>query len=240
MFFKTLLNKWLDSLEVFKKKNLYLFFLVSLNTLKRSIFILVKKFWWLFLFFLFFNLYVSFFKSEFLIIIHQFLFSVIICFFYFISFLVVRPTIEKKDFDYFGKYFPKFFSFLFIILFILRIPIIPIFWMYSLFYLDSKGGIEQSFFSLRKAFQVVFYYFPAFLIFGFGEMLLNYLLCFFNRFNAFITAYFLWNSKFLIFTLNQFIFLIVFFAKLFFVCVLSLYYTREKHKDFNFFFSEEK
>ena len=260
MFFKNLLIKWKGSIEIFKnKESLKLFLLASLNTFKRSFLILIKKFWWIFIVLLYFlpiiqsNFWIwkdyftnirifkitdiqplkLFHITDFSIFNLAFIFLLFILIF-FLSILAIRPSVERKDLFYFYNYKNKFFGFLVIYLFLFWIQIIPIFFLPILFFMDSKTSLKSFENSIIDGFKMGLYYFPAFFIFNLSfiifkslflglMLLINYYL---NIINVGYLGCLL---------LSKLFYIIIYLLHIFYLCVISVYYLRVKHKDFYFF-----
>jgi len=162
MFLNDLLSKWSDSLEIFKKKNFILFSLASLNTFRRSLILLVTYFWGIFLAFLAFELYFTFWGHQFVPAYSNIVFSVLRPFLYFYAILAARPSIERKDMQYFASYMQKFMGVFGVFLFFMYFPFQPLLFPFLLFafhYLDSKSGFKNCFISFFKALKIVFYFF---------------------------------------------------------------------------------
>ncbi len=110
---KQFLASWLQSLKFFTPAHGKLFFLVTFKTIYESYVMLFKKFWWLFLICIGFDvLYKAYSCSLGMFngtcIISLLLWSVL----GFVTFLTVRPSIALKNYDYYGNYFRHFLYFL--------------------------------------------------------------------------------------------------------------------------------
>ncbi|MFH1643720.1 MAG: hypothetical protein ABIA74_00910 [bacterium] len=146
MFLKFVLNKWLESLTFFKWNNLSLLFLASLNAFKRSFLIILKYFWWFGLFLFAFDYVIeSFFAMDpfesFLsvsLLILRYLFFMLFSFF---AFMVVRASVERKDFRYFIKYIHRIGGFLLIPFFIYAVGLSA---LYLITYIWGGGDYLQS------------------------------------------------------------------------------------------------
>lgn len=149
-FVKTWKNSWKDSLSLFSKDQRVLVLLVTLKAIFRSYKDLLGSFWWLFI------LYgvSAYFFSQFLSWIPLFLGIAIIS----LSFIAVRPSIERKKTSYFLSYFAHDYEAIF---FLFLVPYLivsaEVAWGYTLFFiffmffiLDSGGSEEK--YSLFKAF----------------------------------------------------------------------------------------
>lgn len=128
MNFKLILTKWVEALTYLKWRNFSLLVLISLNTFKRSIFIVFKYFWWFGLFLFAFDYLINIFYGDHFIIsifiLRYFFFSL----FSFFVYLIVRASIERKDSDYLLKYLNRIFGFL-------LIPIVVFGFSFSFIYL---------------------------------------------------------------------------------------------------------
>ena len=265
MFFKNLLTKWKESLEIFKWQNLKLFLLASLNNFKKSLIIFIKNFpimifcmlgtiLFLYCVLYFFdiinkhepiasscgNLFlgqlhvtsentISIWKT---LIVYASIGSVFV-FHLTIQlylYLIIRPSIENKNLTYFLKYANKIIGVVLISMILsifdfLFLPIIP---FCIIFFLDSKNSIKSFFFSLLNGFQILIYNIIPILTFG---LLMQGIIYFFDNTlfttipnpNPIISIY-----KILTSTLLRF----------FYLCAISIYYTKIKHKDFNLFLFE--
>lgn len=222
MFSIILFSKWLESLEIFKKKEFKIFLLLVLNNFKRSIFVLAKNFWWLFLL-LFLN---NFFMPNVLGLnnLSFYFFTLINLFLIFLSFLVIRPSVEAKDIFYFLSYLNRFWGFLIILMLIFWFPIFPTVSLTNLFFLDSENNFKSLLFSFLNCFKFIFYYSPVCLILGLIKILFNFLIVF--LFLKLFNNYILFNLFYL------FLFLIWLLS----LSTISIYYVKMKHKDFNLFF----
>ena len=251
MDFKFLLTKWKESLEIFSLKNFSLFLLASLNTFVRSLIILVKECWWLILFLLIFLRSDSFWVVNRLFYepsVLRRLFSIdsfasigfvfASLFLSFFSFLIVRPSLEDKNLVYFIHYSNRFLGFALIALFVGGIPILPVFWMAVLFFLDSGNNTKSLMNSLLNAVKLVFYFFPGCLILGIGKISLDYLVVYLMKLAEGGVTKLIGRENVLFMFWDKIFYLILFLVWVFFLCVMSIYYIRVKHKNFKLFFSE--
>ena len=247
MFFKNLFKKWGESLEVLKPKNIKLFSLASLNTFIKSIKIFFKYFWWLYLLFITLSVVQSVSGiSTTLLQSAPTIISIPVLFF---LFLTIRPSVERKDFSYFMQYSNKIIGYLIIpfLISLLSLPLmailylgattlnvvsnqqnllislvtfvscllIPTCWMGYFFYFDSKNTFSSIIPSIKQAIKVLFYYLPFMLIVSLISIMLSYLP---NQ--------------------NVIIKIIAPIINALFMSILSVYYTRVKHKDFKLFFKK--
>jgi hypothetical protein len=165
----TLVQSWIDSLQLLKPKNFQLFAMVTLKSIIEAYKILLRYFWWLmicivacaFIPMMFPALTpISWFAN--LNNINLLWFS---CAFYSAWFLAVcfstRPSIGRKDWQYFGNMTSKIIVCLAVFLGFFwpeAFSVWTIFWV--LFYADSDGGIKQFFISMWNAFKMLVYNFP--------------------------------------------------------------------------------
>ena len=251
MDFRFLLTKWKESLEIFSLKNFSLFLLASINTFVKSLLILVRECWWLILFLLFFlrsdAFWVvnrSFYEPSILrrlFAIDGFVsigFVIASLFLSFFSFLIVRPSLESKDLVYFIQYSNRFLGFALIALFVGGIPILPVFWMTALFFMDSENNIKSLINSLLNAVKFVVYFFPACFILGFVKIILDYLVVYLMKIVERGIISFIGKENILFVFWDKLFYFVLFFVWLFFLCVMSIYYIRVKHKNFKLFFGE--
>lgn len=256
MLFKNLLKKWGESLEVLKPKNIKLFSLASLNTFIKSITIFFKYFWWLYILLIATFLIPGIFGiSRILVNSIMLAASTFITFF---LFLTIRSSIERKDFSYFMQYSNKIFGYLIIpfLIGLLSLPltailylgatilnianepnlfislvavtscsILPTSWMGYFFYFDSKDTFSSIIPSIKKAFTVLFYYLPFMLIVSLVSIMIGY----FSSKNA--TLVNISNKTIIVTIIGPII-------NALFMSILSVYYTRVKHKDFKLFFKK--
>ncbi len=253
MFFKKLLTKWGESLDIFSKKDLTLFFLASLNTLRRSVGILLKECWWLVIFLLFFlrsdAFWVvnrSFYEPSMfsrLFFIDSFssgsfvVASLLLSFF---SFLIVRPSVESKDISYFVGYFNKFLGFALIAFFVGGIPLLPLFWVATLFFLDSRGTSSSLLFSVVNGIKMIIYYSPVWLFLGIAKIVLDYTVVYLMKFVGLGIKNWLGVNNILFMIWDKLFYVVLYLLWLFFLCAMSVYYVRIKHKNFKFFFKKQQ
>lgn len=93
-----ILQSWKESLLIFKPSNFKLFLMVTVKSILETYKLLLCYFWWLVLLYVFFSVLVyAFFFSDSQIL--AFLFLAIM----FVTFLIVRPSVERKGYSYFSK-----------------------------------------------------------------------------------------------------------------------------------------
>jgi len=138
MDFKLILTKWTEALSFFKWQNFSLLVLVSLNTFRRSLFIVFKYFWWFGLFLFAFDYFMKIFYGHYfmipILILRYFFFSL----FSFFVYLIVRASIELKNSEYIIKYLNRIFGFL-------LIPILVFGTSFSLIYMIIYYTLGVSF-----------------------------------------------------------------------------------------------
>jgi hypothetical protein len=98
-----LLQSWKDSLSLFKPKNFKLFALVTLKTIGQTYRLLLKYFWWIALLYVavhFINISATVFGISLQALATAFLLFI----WFFVSCLIVRPSISQKNYAYFHAY----------------------------------------------------------------------------------------------------------------------------------------
>jgi hypothetical protein len=123
MFFNVM-STWKESLGLFRWSNFKLFLLVSLKTTVRALYLIVYCFWWLIVAFIVLRFFYPNFAQYFSLP------------FVFIYFLVLRPSLEPKNWLYFKTYFFKIWRFLLVLIyptFIVSLLVIPFFMVASRF-----------------------------------------------------------------------------------------------------------
>jgi hypothetical protein len=231
-FFKGLVAKWIESLEIFKWQDFKLFLLGALATFSRSLLILIKYFWWLLLIYL---------ASLFILWGNIFVFSLVFIysialFLSFFAILSLRPSIENKNFFYFLNYFKTFFPGFLVIYLLTTLLQIDLYLLsfisiISLFYFDSTGRLEGFFYSFINAFKMILYFFPGFLVLsgvcGIIAIIVSALIFLINFMLSFLlfVSVILWP-------------IFIFLLHLFFLSVWTVYYIKIKHQDFQLFIKE--
>lgn len=112
-----ILTKWVESLSFLKWNNLSLLLLASLNAFKRSFLLILKYFWWFGLFLFAFDYFIEKFVAtdpfenywSMSLLVLRYLFFMLFSFF---AFLIVRASVERKDFMYYTKYLHRIGGFL--------------------------------------------------------------------------------------------------------------------------------
>lgn len=161
----TLVQAWIDSVQLLRPKNLKLFVLVTLNAILQAYKLLLKYWWWLLIFAIGCGIAViwmgnsagwGFRLSEQLLL--------------FATCLATRPSVAKKDCAYFRSHM---FAFLYIAVYLLVWPahgwptafsVYDIFLI--LFFLDSAGGPKNFFLSLWYALKMIIFNFPLLVAIG--------------------------------------------------------------------------
>lgn len=261
MFFIDLLATWKKSLEFFGMDNLKLFLLVSLNNTKRSIVIFFSKFWWLLggglitvsIVFILSSKYIPLYGLNnnstqitpfigFIFLLLGFILSFFLILLMFIPYLIVRPSVEAKNYFYFKKHLKRVWGFLFIMFLVLGAPLTMglvhinilndtsfssfifkilnifsglIFSLSGFFFLDIKKKFSSVFVAIFRALKTILYFLPVFLFFSFISLFISQL------------SFFAYNQN-LIFKIMYGIFSFVFlFLNLSFIVN---YYTMLRHK----------
>lgn len=166
----TLVQSWIDSLQLLKPKNFQLFMLVTLKSIIDAYKLMFKYFWWLIALYLFCYSYV--FVSLYPIFIAMGLQQLL----FFMVCAITRPSIVKKDCAYFRSqlypfaYFVAFWTILVAIGYFSGITVpqwvgqLPIFvWtVFSmLFFLDSEKNVKSFGMSLWYAVKMMVFNLPA-------------------------------------------------------------------------------
>jgi len=199
-----LLQSWSSSLAIFKPANLKLFLLVTLKSIIEAYKVLFAKFWHLVLAYIVVDFFlirylqtnqVSFFSGvpfaqspifTWLFVIGLVVVTSLVTFF---MFLVSRPSVTQKNYDYVFRYI-KHFCYFILFVFLLRAlaglimyPIITneqylfqvwvnrvfaflqfsysiIFSFFILFFLDAKAGVNEAFLAMCRAVKMWFYTLP--------------------------------------------------------------------------------
>lgn len=125
-------RSWRDSLSLFLPKNAKLFFLVTLKTIIESYKIILRDLWWLFALSFGLELIYSRYFPQNIIFCLAALLSWFITIF--IMYLIIRPSMKRKEWEYYNDYWRYFFCF---ICFSVLAYIIP----YGLLYFGSKIAI---------------------------------------------------------------------------------------------------
>ena len=173
----TLVQAWIDSVQLLRPKNFKLFIMVTLKSIIEAYKLLFKYFWWLILLLLIFygcvigNLY--FFA---LIVVIQSLLFFMVC-------SITRPSVAKKNCAYFRS---QLYPFMYIIIFQLVLGGISYFipdalmisvksltsflyfpWLtlLILFFLDSEKNIKKFFISMWHAVKMIVFNFPIIVCF---------------------------------------------------------------------------
>lgn len=112
---KEILASWFQSLKILTPAHGKLFFLVTIKTIYETYKILFRKFWWLFLLCIGFDILYKVYSYSFstyneICAISLLLWSIL----GFVTFLTVRPSIALKDYEYYSSYFWHFIYFMMI------------------------------------------------------------------------------------------------------------------------------
>jgi hypothetical protein len=242
MVFNNVFSNWKDSLEIFKKKNVFLFLLASLNTFRRSLVLLVKYFWWLFAMLLCVDVYVSFYGSPVLWQYSMFVAQVVFSFIHAYALLAARPSIERKDIRYFSTYMQKFTGVIGVLLgyylfFLLHVSFFIFFiWIFAFHYFDSKSGFKNCLVSFVASFKIIFYYLPVFIVFGVFKFLLDHMIYVYRDLKLWGINYLFGSNKIMFLIVDHCVMVLFGLISLLFISFVSIYYTRSKHKNFDFFF----
>jgi len=166
-----LFQLWQDSLKIFIPRNFKLFGLVSLNTALQTYKVWLGRFWALFVAFFFIDFFLSRSKGLALpnvpfALLTQFLLLVTL-------YLSVRPSVARKTYTYFIGYGSRFLLYTLILLpffslflaidLFLPMKAVPL-TFFMLFFLDSRGSLNDFFGSFIRAVKMIVYGLPFFLI----------------------------------------------------------------------------
>lgn len=170
----TLVQSWIDSLQLLKPKNLQLFALVTLKSIVEAYKLLFKYWWWLFV--LLAGCYAIFLwpstveqqlnVGHYTLLASRLLYQLL----FFATCLATRPSIAKKDCTYFRSHM---FAFLYMAVYLAIVPI-PLWptpfsvWdiFLILFFLDSEGGPKNFFLSMWYALKMIIFNYPLLAILG--------------------------------------------------------------------------
>ncbi len=258
MILHEIMMTWKDSIKHLAWSELKNLLLVSLKSFISGGKLLLKYFWWFIILDLglIYPIKNSLFVKPFLltpyiifIFLAYFMFSYVL---FFLTYAVLRPSLERKDLLYFKTYLKKIVSYAFLlfmlfiaVMILLSIIIILlqffggstliivfqeffkllVFWLMGLillFYLDSKAGISNFCLSVLRTIKVIIYFFPFFLILS-----------------LFIAPVELFSQSLLLsFNLLTLILfeIIILPIRFFFSSVLVNYYVKIKHTQHKLFF----
>ena len=190
-FLHKLANSWISDFQLVIPKNLKLFLLVTLNAVKQTYAILVRKWWWLYGGLIAMNLVgiiniIVTYDSPYLyvpsniLMILQFIVLILQFIPLFILFLTVRPSVSIKNYSYYGGYYKHYFfsyAILMGLVFAQFIPFLrgsllisktfilsPFVSFFMFFYLDSDGSIREVFLSIYRAFKMLFFHVPLIIV----------------------------------------------------------------------------
>lgn len=169
----TLVQSWIDSVQLFKPKNLQLFILVTIKSIIDAYKLMFKYFWWLIAIYLVCYSYV--FTSLYPVFVAMGLQQLL----FFMLCAITRPSIVKKDCAYFRAqlypfaYFVAFWALLIAVGYFSGIAIpqvvqlLPFFiWtVFSmLFFLDSEKNVKSFGMSLFNALKMMLFNLPAVMV----------------------------------------------------------------------------
>ncbi len=242
-------STWRRSLEFFQARSLKLFFLVSLKTYVRSLLFLLRYFWHLIFFVLGVHL-CGYFESTFLYLFLNFSL-------FFVFLLVLRPSLENKSFMYFVNYLQKIGGFIIvncsIVFFFLIYPffanylnftsyflklsyflffgiLIPATIVASLLFLEVRQSFKNIYFSVYRAFKMIFLFYPAFLILGLIGLCLNMTVI--RYLSTLNILSFSVKTGMLDLFFESLKFIAVNLLRFFFLSVMTMYYLKIKHANY--------
>lgn len=155
---------WKESLLLLVNKQ---FWLVTLKATKETYSMLLKKFWWLIIGYLMLNGIPLFLKPS---LIHNKLFLIASGMFWsfivYMTLLIVRPSLYKKNYEYFSRYafYYLLFSAISVVFFRSNHNFSPFLTLLSFFYLDSNKKFWAIITSLNRAIKMVLYTLPFCLV----------------------------------------------------------------------------
>jgi hypothetical protein len=185
----TLVQSWIDSLQLLKPKNLQLFALVTLKSIVEAYKLMFKYFWWLIaiigiLFFIASDYFVIISAQDTKSMALYAQINGIAYLFYSLLFLAVcfatRPSVAKKDCGYFRSQYKKVFLYWLLWVALLLVSAIKrmsvstvLLSSYSpwcvfmlLFFMDSEGGIKNWFVAWWRTVKMIIYNYPLLAIMG--------------------------------------------------------------------------
>lgn len=172
MNYNALVAQWKDSLKLFHKANLSLYFLGCLNTMKLSGTLMVKYFWWAFLALACLHIghlpkihgAIPNLATNLTILLH-----IILLFAYIMS---MRPSIEPKAPNYYLAYVPALWAVA--VTYLLVGPyLLPLAAIVLLFFFDSSLGLADYGAAWIRTGKLFFYLLPAIAIVMTAKIILN-------------------------------------------------------------------
>jgi hypothetical protein len=233
----TLVQSWIDSLQLLKPKNLQLFALVTLKSIVEAYKLLLKYFWWLFVLTLVCGVAVRWNPASFATA-HSWLYQLLL----FATCLATRPSVAKKDCAYFRAHM---FAFVYVAIYLIIWP--PHLWPTAfspwdifliLFFLDSERGPKNFLFSMWYALKMIIFNFPLMVILGF---LFNVSVYFYSTIYHSIIGYFvvdvqIW-AKMLLFGLMLHNVLAILLIPIG-ICTYANIYIKKLHDQFDLYFKQ--
>jgi hypothetical protein len=250
-------ESWLESLRLFLPRNLKLFLLATLNAVRQSFTIIVFFMLALVPIISFAFILMRFVATDIFgsLLNAAILFSITICLSSIWTWglvLAIRPSVNKKNVKYFLNrlvYLPYFFIFQ-IFLFAVYLLIFYLYevnlmivtdsyrkshliniacFIFGLFLIDQKASIKNMFFAIQRTIKMIFFniffFILTFIIYAVLINIGNYL--FFNTISLF--NYGIWVSAIFFSIIGCFIYL-------FFYSLLSVFYTKRAHEQFDLYF----
>lgn len=229
MNMSTVVSSWKKSLEFFKKDNLKLYVLITLNTILRSSKILLRNFWWLLLA----DLVCAWIGTA-----ELYLVSLgINCLLLYVAIMTVRPSLEAKEYSYYISYSKGIWVVALLLLSTCFLNNIFAFFVLPLafFFFDSNLGLRGFATSCKQWVKMLILFTPT-LIGLFIVPIFTILL-----WTAIVFGIFLLPVKmfeFLLFRTLIFsvLYPIFYFFALINITVISVLYTKLKHENFNLLF----
>lgn len=229
MDIKTIPVYWKKSLEFFKKDNLKIYLLLTLNTWIRSIKILVRNFWWLFVIDLVCIWILPQTPNALSVALNTLLLYATI--------MTARPSLEAKDFSYYLKYLRGIWVVLLIFALAYSLGNLCAFLVFPVvfFFFDSNLSPWSFFKACKQSFKALACFTPIF-----GALLILPILCAL-LWTLLVMAIF--SSPSTLFQFVPFRMVVLALLYLFFdalvimnIASLSVLYTKLKHENFNLLF----
>ena len=173
------MQSWLESLQIFKPANFKLFLLVTLKSIVETYKTLFTKFWWVLLGFVAMDYgsgyvyanYPAYLGTYFLLMV------LLAIFILYVLFLVARPSVQQKNWQYIWNYRKHFLFFLLMCLLVavlfqnqlfwghlfligVTFGVSPLFIVTTCFLLDSNGSVRSSILSIWRGIKFCIFNYP--------------------------------------------------------------------------------
>ncbi len=213
MNFDLLLSTWRDSLALFSWSQIKLCLLGTVATWLRSMTIMFRLFWWLIVGLFALGYWCPFGWSRFVV------FMMWLVLLYLIM-LSVRPSLERKDYFYFGHYILRIWAIGVVLILFKYCGVTQILLAWLLFYFDSNGSLNAVVSTLKATFKMYLFFLPFFAVLSLVAFILGY--------------FYSWLMGFFDIPLLKTFFSLV--ISLFVCSVLSVYYIKLKHQHYKLIF----